>query len=286
MIERRRAKPSSTESRSHAVVSLYAAAMSEVLAAFKARSAAAGILLDFDGTLSEIAHLPSEARPYPGIPEILSRLTDIYRTVAIVSGRSAHELVAWLGPELDIWGVHGAERSRPKTADVVLSSAAARFADLMSRVLEEARRRVEALEMPGLLVEDKRVMVVLHYRAAQEPEQAQRALEELAADLAAEHDLWLASGRMAFELRPPVRLSKGDVVDALARERRLEAILFAGDDTVDLPGFDALDRLAEGGLVTLRVGVLSGEAPSELVDRADLTVDGPAGMVELLNRLL
>lgn len=260
--------------------------MPDLLEAFKERAPAAGILLDFDGTLSEIVDLPSEARPYAGVTETLAHLVDTYRTVAIVSGRSANELVEWLGPALDIWGVHGAERSRPGSSEVVLSPAAAHFSELMTRVLHDARRRVRAMDIPGVLVEDKQVMTVLHYRAAQDTERAERALQELAAELAAGHDLWQAKGRMAFELRPPVRLSKGDVVEALAHEAGLEAVLFAGDDTVDLPGFLALDRLSEAGLLTVRVAVLSGEVPAELVDTADLKVQGPAGMLELLNGLL
>ena len=260
--------------------------MSDQVEAFKARPDAAGILLDFDGTLSELVEVPSDARPYPGVAETLTRLARAYRTVAIVSGRSADELVGWLGPELDIWGVHGAERSRPGEGDVALSPALAHFADAMSIVRDEAQRALRRLDVPGALVEDKGVMVVLHYRAAVDTERAAAALQQLAEELAAEHGLWRASGKMAFELRPPVRLSKGDVVEVLAREAELRAVLFAGDDVVDLPAFDALDRLATEGVLTLRVAAISEEAPRELVERADLAVAGPSGVMELLERLL
>jgi len=260
--------------------------MSEVLKAFKAGADTAGILLDFDGTLSEIVDRPSEARPLPGVPECLARLRDRYRTVAIVSGRSAHELVEWLGSSLDIWGVHGAERSRAHETEVTLSPSAGEFAGTMSRVLEDAQDRVRELGIEGALVEDKAVMVVLHYRAAADPARAASVLGGLADELAEKYGLWQASGKMAFELRPPVRLSKGDVVHALAREAQLGAVLFAGDDTVDLPAFGALDRLEETGLLAVRVGVLSPEAPPELVKRADITVEGPPGMLRLLEGLL
>lgn len=260
--------------------------MSDPVEAFKARADAAGILLDFDGTLSEIAEVPSNARAYPGVLEALTRLTSAYRTVAIVSGRSARELVEWLGPQLDIWGVHGAERSRPGGREVTLSPAASHFADAMSHVRAEAERALTRLDIPGALVEDKGVMVVLHYRAAADKGRAAVALQQLAEELAAKHGLWQAGGKMAFELRPPLRLSKGDVVDVLAREAELQAVLFVGDDTVDLPAFDALDRLAAEGVLALRVAVTSEEVPHELVERADLAVPGPAGVLELLERLL
>jgi trehalose 6-phosphate phosphatase len=260
--------------------------MSEVLKAFKARADTAGILLDFDGTLSEIVDRPSEARPLPGVRECLAHLADRYRTVAIVSGRSAHELVEWLGPDLDIWGVHGAEHSRAHEVNVRLSPTAGEFAERMTSVLRDAQDRVRELGIAGAVVEDKAVMVVLHYRAAADPARAAETLDGLADELAEKYGLWQASGRMAFELRPPVRLSKGDVVEALAREAQLGAVLFAGDDTVDLPAFDALDRLERTGLLAVRVGVSSPEAPPELVDRADIVVDGPSEMLGLLQSLL
>lgn len=60
-----------------------------------------------------------------------------------------------------------------------------------------------------------------------------------------------------------------------------------GDDRIDLPGFDALDLLAsEGDFVSLKVAVDSDEAPPELLERADIVVDGPSAAVAFLRRLL
>jgi trehalose 6-phosphate phosphatase len=129
-------------------------------------------------------------------------------------------------------------------------------------------------------------MIGLHFRAAEDPGRAERVLDALASELAEKYDLRRARGRMAFELRPPMRFSKGDVVEALAQELGLRAILFAGDDRVDLPGFDALDALATAGVMGVRVAVLSAEAPADLLRRADITVEGPEGMVALLQRLV
>ena len=61
--------------------------------------------------------------------------------------------------------------------------------------------------------------------------------------------------------------------------------MFVGDDVVDLPAFDALDELARKGLTTLRVAVRSSEAPEELLERADVIVDGPVGVLGLLEDL-
>ena len=263
---------------------VYAPRMSLSIEALRAGADRAGLFLDFDGTLSEIVDEPDLARPLDGVVEVLSGLSKAYRNVSIVSGRSAEQLLDWLGSGVDIWGVHGAQRVR--NGRVELSNLAAPFEPRMQQALADARDLVGANGLEGLIVEDKSVMVGLHYRAASDRDAAAAALEEIARVLAAKHGLDLARGRMALELRPPIRFSKGDIVLEVAEESGLEAAMFAGDDVVDLPGFDALDRLEGSGLGTLRVAVASNEAPAELVERADLTVPGPPGMLELLSRLL
>ena len=83
----------------------------DLLAALRAHPERAGLFLDFDGTLSHIVHRPSDARPIEGVKDALDELAGHYRAVAIVSGRSATELLEWLGPGVEIWGTHGAERA-------------------------------------------------------------------------------------------------------------------------------------------------------------------------------
>ena len=258
--------------------------MNDALTEFRERADGAGIFCDFDGTLSEIVHVPSAARPVDGAREILAALACKYRLVSVVSGRSAHQLVEWLGPDVEIWGVHGAQRALG--GQVELMEPAAGFAPLMKEVLAEATARVDALQIPGLVIEDKTVMVGLHFRAAPDVELARNLLDGIAADLAARYDLVRAGGRLAFELRPPLQLSKEDVVLRRAREAELAAAMFLGDDRVDLPGFDALDQLASAGLATFRVAVASDEAPPELIARADHVVAGPPAAVGFLRELL
>ena len=254
------------------------------LVRFKESAEKSGIFLDFDGTLSEIVLIPSDARPLPGVAELLESLAERFALVSVISGRSALELVDWLGDRIEIWGVHGAERSIG--GRVELTEHAQPFAELMDRVRQEAEEGIAALNLQGVVVEDKRVMVGLHFRAAKDVEKARGELDELAARLAERHGLLRAGGRLAFELRPPREFSKAAVVLERAREEHLLGALFAGDDRVDLPAYDALDALEEDGVLTVRVAVTSDEVPQELVQRADLVVEGPLQMVNLLHGLL
>ena len=243
-----------------------------------------GVFTDFDGTLSRIVEVPSDARPVEGAPEVLSELSDRLGVVAIVSGRAAGELLEWLGPRVEIWGVHGAEH----TVDgrVELTGAAAGFAALIKRAHSDLQTRLAKLELPGTVLEDKTVMLALHYRNASDPEAAGKALLGLATEAAEKHDLVASQARMVIELRPPVEFSKADVVRRRSAELELRAAAFIGDDTVDLPGYAALDELAELGVATTRVAVRSSESPSLLLQRADVVVDGPEGALEWLRSLL
>ncbi|MGH9269584.1 MAG: trehalose-phosphatase, partial [Acidimicrobiales bacterium] len=128
---------------------------------------------------------------------------------------------------------------------------------------------------------DKGLSVTLHVRGAPEHE---GWAWSWANERAARSGLLAIGARLSVELRPPVATDKGTVVAELVDG--MAAACFVGDDLGDLPAFDALDRLAAAtGAVVLRVGVRSAEAPAELLSRADVLVDGPAGALSLLEQL-
>ncbi|MGH2775139.1 MAG: trehalose-phosphatase [Actinomycetota bacterium] len=244
----------------------------------------AGVFLDFDGTVSEIVELPSDARPVEGAREALSELARRVAVVSIVSGRSAGQLLEWLGSEIEIWGLHGAEHV--VEGRVELSDFVEPYAEVMTGVRAELEKRCAELGLPGVLVEDKAAIVGLHYRNAPDPENARVKLEAMAAELARARGLRMLPGRMVIEVKPPIEFSKADVVLRLAAEYDLGAAAFLGDDVGDLSAFDALDVLASRGVATVRVGVRSHESPPELLERADEIVDGPERTVDWLRSLI
>jgi trehalose 6-phosphate phosphatase len=255
----------------------------DILTSFAERRGEAGIFLDYDGTLSDIVPRPDQARPAAGVAALLEQLAREFRFVSVVSGRATPELADWLGPKVDIWGVHGAQHSVGGRTE--WSPSATPHLEKMTEVRDAARAALRSKGLPEDLVEDKDLVVALHYRAAADPDAAQTALEQIANDLAEEFGVVRADGRKVIELRPPVEMSKASVILDKARELDFRAVLFAGDDLVDLPAFDAVDELSRAGALGVKVAVDSPEAPKELIRRADLVVDGPRGLVELLSRL-
>jgi trehalose 6-phosphate phosphatase len=65
----------------------------------------------------------------------------------------------------------------------------------------------------------------------------------------------------------------------------LTAVCFAGDDNGDLPAFAVLGRLAAAGVATLAVAVGGPETPTAVLSAADVVVDGPPGLLSLLDAL-
>jgi trehalose 6-phosphate phosphatase len=248
--------------------------MSDVLVPFIERPGRAALLLDFDGTLSPIVDVPAEARPLAGAGEVLEALAERFAVVAVVSGRPASFLEPLLPPGVVISGIYGLETVR----DGVHSDHAG--AGGWRDAVAGAARRAKQDGPTGMAVEPKGLSLTLHYR---EHPGLGPAVREWAAAEAQRSGLVMRRARMSFELHPPIAVDKGTAVQRLVSG--VEAVCFVGDDRGDLPAFDALDRLEARGMEVLRVAVASAEAPGDLIERADLVVDGPEAVLDLLRKL-
>ena len=249
---------------------------SDLLAALAANAASAGVFSDFDGTLSPIVDDPATARPLAGSADVLGRLADRLRMVAVVSGRPGAFLDEHLGGRgLTLRGLYGLE---PVDADGTVQCVA--DADHWRAVVDGVAARAEAELPPDVSVERKGLSTTVHFRLHPEREDEARQWAETAA---ADADLLVHPARMSFELRPSLPHDKGLVVAELAEG--LTHVCFLGDDLGDLEAFDALDQLSNKGASTVRVAVASTESVPELLRRADLVVDGPEGALDLLRGL-
>ncbi|MFI9171820.1 trehalose-phosphatase [Streptomyces lincolnensis] len=257
------------------------------LAAILARPERAVIALDFDGTLAPIVADPEQARAHPEAVPALAALAPKVAAVAVVTGRPAGVAVRHGGfagvaglEHLVVLGHYGAERWDAVTGTV--------NAPAPHPGVAAARA-----ELPGFLdgigawqgtwIEEKGRAVAVHTRRASDPQAAFEALRAPLTDLAGRHGLIVEPGRMVLELRPP-GMDKGVALSEYAREISAESVLYAGDDLGDLPAFGAVDKLRSDGTPGLLVCSGSDEV-TELRERADLVVDGPAGVVHLLRAL-
>ncbi len=247
--------------------------------------------LDFDGVLSPIVADPQSARIHPLGPDLLVRLAQAVRRVAIITGRPAAQAVG-LGDldrvadlvgaagSLVVLGQYGAERwsatDRQVTGPPPPESLAAFGRDLTD--LLHAESAADAW------VEEKGLALAVHTRRMADPAAAYALLEGPVRALALRHGLHLEPGRMVLEVRAP-GADKGLALADQLEQAGARGLLLIGDDLGDVPGFVEAERRRAAGLRALLVCSGSDEQ-DRLRSMADMVVDGPDGVMALLSDLL
>jgi trehalose 6-phosphate phosphatase len=258
----------------------------EALARITADPAHSGVLFDVDGTLAPIVRHADDA----AVPEVtrtlLIAVAKRYGLVACVSGRraaTARRIVS-IGSIAYI-GNHGGEILLPGSSTATLNPLVEGWRERVRAFAESAW--TPELQRLRVRLEDKDAIAAFHWRGAPDDTAAARAVTEVAtrAEDAGFATHW---GRKVLEVRPPVRLDKGEAVVRLVREAQLSAAAYVGDDVTDVDAFAGLRALVEEGVLqtSLCVGVRSDETPPEIEQEADIGVDGPDGVRALLKALL
>ena len=238
-----------------------------------------GLVTDVDGTISPIVPQPEDARVLPLAKAALEALREQLAVVGVVSGRAVGDARAMVGLDglmyvgnhgLELWGVYGAEvlpEARP-------------WVPRLAAVLKDVQEQVTTA---GIGIENKGVTASLHYRLAEDPDQARRDLLEILARCALTSGLRLEEGRRVLNLLPPLTVTKGSAVSWLAREHGLDRLVYLGDDVTDAHAFKALGVMRTSGLVrTLSIGVVGPETPSRVRQLADASVPSAEAVAELL----
>jgi trehalose 6-phosphate phosphatase len=287
----------------------------EALEPLRSDPSSSAVLLDIDGTLAPIVRHADDAHVPEATRALLIEIAKRYRLVGCVSGRraaTARQIVA-IGTIAYV-GNHGGELLRPGATrpelDPELAAWSGRVREFAARSLTAERQRLR------VRAEDKEAIAAFHWRGAPDEVAAQDAVREIAAR-AEQEGFAVHWGRKVLEVRPPVALDKGLGVTALLDGRNpdvpsqrapggvraasageedgvdgagghVSAALYVGDDTTDLDAFRGLRSLVQAGKLkcAVCVAVSSEEAPPELVEEADLTIDGPEGVRRLLEALL
>lgn len=223
----------------------------------------ASLLLDFDGTLVELADRPDAVIVEKRLRDLLDRLGQrLPGRLALISGRAASQVRALIGVSgLAVSGSHGLEIHWPDGR----ISAAGRPASL-DIVLERLDRF--ASTHPGVLVERKPLSVALHYRMAPD---AALACHDLAGSLAAETGMMIQTGKMMVELRPGGH-DKGSALRTLMATPPMAGTIpvFLGDDDTDEPAMVAAAALGGAGIL---VGASRPSAARYRLDSVGAVID-------------
>lgn len=244
------------------------------------------LAFDYDGVLAPIVDDPRQSPPHPRAIPALACLAPHVGSLVIISGRPAEVVVSYCRFEefaslsqLVVLGHYGRERWDASTGQLTTPppspGVAAARAELPILLAQS--------QATTAWLEDKGGSLAVHTRRSPDPHGTLAMLREPVADLAARHGLIVEPGRLVLELRPP-GVDKGAALRSYVADRAVKAVAYTGDDLGDISAFDAVESLRDEGLAGLKVCSGSAEVV-ELARRADLVVDGPSGVVNLLDAI-
>jgi trehalose 6-phosphate phosphatase len=242
----------------------------------------AGLLTDFDGTLSPIVDDPALARLVEGADGALGELVDRLAVVAIVTGRAPLDARRMTGvPGLLIAGNHGTEWLEPDADEPI----AAPGASSVRADLDAALAGLPTLA--GVTVEHKGISATVHYRGAPDRDAARAAILDGLGALDG-RSVQLRHGRMSVELRPIGLGDKGTATRAIIERHGLRGVVVMGDDITDLDMFAVVAELRDAGSARgtlIGVGGADREVPQALIEAADVVLADPAEAAALLAEL-
>ncbi len=232
------------------------------------------LFLDYDGTLTELAARPEDARLSERARRAIRQaVRNPGVDVAIVSTRPLTDVQQLVGIEgITYVANHGFEIEGPGL------SFRHSDADRHSATLDAAARELEALEVEGAWVERRGVAVAYHLREVSD--EGRRVAERRAASLLRRRRLHVVLRRRVVEGRPRVEWDKGRGVLRVLTHRygvewptRVRAI-YVGDDETDVDAFRALRGIGRSIYVA--------ERPSRRGHAADLRLSDPDAVLQLL----
>ncbi|KAK4518855.1 copper-binding transcription factor [Mucor velutinosus] len=261
------------------------------------------MFFDYDGTLTPIVSVPTDAKPFPEMLEYIQDLcNDPRNEVWVVSGRDQACLEDWLGgiKNLGLSAEHGCFL-KAAGSDIwtnVLENIDMSWKKDVTEIFDYYTERTE-----GSFVEHKKSSITWHYRMADEEYglfQAKECQNHLESSVVSKMPVEILVGKKNLEVRP-MMINKGEIVKKiLAQSPESDFIVCAGDDKTDEDMFRTLsatffaqyqDKLATEGasakswsdtksnLYTITVG------PTMKKSMANWQVETPTEIIQLLGKM-
>ncbi|HET9661999.1 MAG TPA: trehalose-phosphatase [Thermomicrobiales bacterium] len=246
------------------------------------RRCPSGLFTDIDGTISQVARVPSEAFIAESARDSLRTLGSAISIVGAITGRGAEDAAGMLG--LDgtvVIGNHGYERLHAGERLIHPSALGSRAS--VSACTAAIAGIVETTpRLSGVVVENKDLSASVHYRLLEDQGHTVDLLKQLVQSIAELHELKVTEGKLVIEIRPRAVVNKGTAIHDISMELGLAGVVYLGDDITDVDAFRALETLISAEVATLSVGVVSAETHAVVLDSADVLIDGVDGCVALL----
>ena len=205
------------------------------------------LLTDFDGTLTPIQKHPDLAALSEEVLQLLAKLSSNKAvSLGIITGRSLKQIKKLV----HIRGIlyvanHGIEMEGPGIRSTCPEAEKARSTlwHIYMKLFKSLRH------IKGIYVEDKGLSISLHYRAVKKKgdiEFVTSTLHAITKHFLDRKMLSLSTGKMVYEIRPPVEWNKASTIQWLLAHYFPEEfsegalLIYLGDDKADIEVFDSL----------------------------------------------
>lgn len=241
-----------------------------------------GLFTDIDGTISQVARVPSEAFVSDSPRTSLRAIGSVISIVGAITGRGAADAAGMLG--LDgtvVIGNHGYERLQGGERLIHPSAIGSRASvatctNLLDGIVEATPR------LANVVIENKDLSASVHYRLLEDQGRTVELLRQLVGSISEFHELDVTEGKFVYEIRPRALVNKGTAIHDIATELELSGVVYLGDDVTDVDAFRALQTLRSPEVETLSVGIVSAETHAIVRDSADVLIEGVDGCLALL----
>jgi len=230
-----------------------------------------GLITDIDGTISQSAPTPQQARVTPLCRQHLSALCKQLALVAAISGRPVAEAKNMINiDEMVYIGNHGLERYTEGHSE--FTQDAQDYSKVIKAAIEEL---TPLLSTKGISIDNKRVTATIHYRLCHDSLSAEQHILAKIESSPQARSLRIIQERMAIDLIPPVKVDKGTATLDLIQEYNLQGGVYLGDDLTDIDAFRAIHTACRDlDFKGFAIGITSQEMPEKLAEEADFTLNG------------
>jgi trehalose 6-phosphate phosphatase len=230
-----------------------------------------GLITDVDGTISQTAPTPQQAKVSPLCRHYLGLLCQHLALVAAISGRPAVEVKEMIGIDGMVYiGNHGLERWAEGHSE--FTEEAKDYSNIIKAVIKEL---TPLLSIAGIKIEDKGVTASIHYRLSPDPESARKAILANLQKLSQARKIRIVQERKVIDLLPPVAASKGTATLDLIQEYSLHGGIYLGDDLTDIDAFKAIHTATQDlDFHGFAIGIVSQEMPENFIAEADFALTG------------
>ena len=234
--------------------------------------------LDYDGTLTPIAESPELAILTPYMKKTVEILAEIH-TVAIVSGRLREDVQNLVGIKGIFYvGSHGFDIEGPGGFSMVHQDAK-KTIPLISHIIKQLKMILK--EINGVLIEEKKFSVAVHYRKVKSLTDLQFITEAIQNLVQKYGGLRILKGKKVFEILPNIDWDKGKairwIMNALNIPWESTEAFYLGDDTTDEYAFRTV--------ITRGTAILISDDP-ERASSADFLLQSPEEVKKFFEQVL